>query len=66
MKLAYTIQEASEATGLSRTLLYRFATEGKITFRKSAGRTVILANDLQSFLASLPVAGRKTEEAANA
>jgi excisionase family DNA binding protein len=64
MKLAYTIAEASEATGLSRTLLYRFNTEGKISFRKSAGRTVILADELQAFLASLPVVGRKGAEAA--
>jgi excisionase family DNA binding protein len=60
MKLAYTIQQASEATGLSRALLYRFKAEGKITFRKSAGRTVILAEDMQAFLESLPIAGRKS------
>ena len=55
MKLAYTIQEAAEVTGLSRSLLYRVHKERKIAFHKAAGRTVILAEDLQAFLASLPV-----------
>lgn len=54
--LAYTIPQAVEATGLARTRLYDLASEGHITFRRAGRRTVILADDLRTLLASLPPA----------
>jgi hypothetical protein len=53
-KLAYSIQRASHASGLSRSLLYVAIGEGKLRARKCGARTVILREDLQQFLASLP------------
>ncbi len=54
--LAYTVAEAVKATGLTRTRLYTLASEGKLHFRRAGRSTVILASDLQQFLANLPPA----------
>jgi hypothetical protein len=54
--LAYTVPGAVKATGLARTRLYELASEGRITFRRAGRRTVILADDLRTLLASLPPA----------
>jgi hypothetical protein len=54
--LAYTVPEAVKATGLARTRLYELAGQGRITFRRAGRRTVILADDLRTLLASLPPA----------
>ena len=53
-KLGLSIKEAATASGLSRSLLYLTITEGKLLARKCRGRTIILREDLQEFLASLP------------
>lgn len=62
--LAYTIQEAVQATGFTRTRLYQLASDGQITFRRAGRRTVILADDLRSLLASLPPAPIRIKPAA--
>jgi hypothetical protein len=52
-RLAYTIKEAV-ATGLfSRSGLYRLIGEGLIRTTVSAGRTVILASEMDRYVASL-------------
>ena len=58
-KLAYTISEACEATGLSRDTLYRRHRDGQITMRKVVGRTLILAADLQALLEAAPAVPRQ-------
>ncbi|EJL35552.1 hypothetical protein PMI01_01288 [Caulobacter sp. AP07] len=58
-KLAYTINEAVEATGLSRDTLYRRHHDGQITMRKVVGRTLILAADLQRLLEASPGVPRR-------
>lgn len=55
-KLAYNINEAVEATGIKRTRLYEEIKAGNVKTRKHGHRTVILAEDLNAFLASLPPA----------
>ena len=62
--LAYTIAEAVKVTGFARTRLYDLASEGKITFRRAGRRTVILADDLRTLLASLPAAPIRVKSAA--
>jgi excisionase family DNA binding protein len=57
-KLGFSIKEAAQASGLSRSLLYLVIGEGQLRARKCRGRTIILREDLQRFLASLP--GMKT------
>lgn len=53
-KLAYSIKEACNITGLGRTLLYAEIGSGKLVARKCGRRTVILADDLITYLMSLP------------
>lgn len=56
-KRAYTIAEAVFATGVGRTALYEANSNGRLPFRKYGKRTLILADDLDAFLTSLPIAG---------
>lgn len=55
-KLAVSIPEAVEMSGLGRSYIYRLFNEGKLTRRKSGKRTLILVEDLKRYLESLPVA----------
>jgi excisionase family DNA binding protein len=54
VKLGFGVKEAAAASGLSRSLLYLAIAEGKLRARKCRGRTIILREDLQEFLANLP------------
>ncbi|MBZ9954303.1 MULTISPECIES: helix-turn-helix domain-containing protein [unclassified Mesorhizobium] len=49
-RLAYTLREASETTGLSRAKLYGLFKEGKLRRSKAGGRTLILATELERYL----------------
>jgi excisionase family DNA binding protein len=51
-KLAYTVPEFCEATGIGKTSLYELINEGKLKAIKAAGRRLILKSDAQAFLAS--------------
>jgi hypothetical protein len=53
-KIAHTIPEAVEASGLSRSMLYIAIGRGALRARKCGARTVILDSDLREFLRSLP------------
>lgn len=57
-KLAYTIAEAVDATGLSRDTLYRRHRDGAITMRKVVGRTIIPASDLKRLIEDAPAVSR--------
>jgi excisionase family DNA binding protein len=52
-KLAYTVPEALYATGLGRTTLYALIAEKKLRSIKVGSRTLIPADSLRVFLASL-------------
>ena len=54
MKLAYTVREAIREIGISRTKFYREIADGKIKPRKIGKKTIILAEDIDSYLQSLP------------
>lgn len=58
-KLAYTIAEAAEATGLSDDTLYRKHQTGEITMKKAGRRTLIPAADLAHLIDSLPPLPRR-------
>lgn len=58
-KLAVTISEARQLTGLSRTTFYKLFTSGKLIPRKAGKRTLILASDLEAFINGLPAGGLK-------
>lgn len=55
-KRAYTIPEAVFVSGIGRTSIYEANASGKLPFRKLGKRTLILADDLERFLAELPLA----------
>ncbi len=55
-KLAVTIKEAIEISGIGRTSLYGLFKTGELTPRKRGSQTLILVEDLEKYLKSLPVA----------
>lgn len=56
-KLAHTIPQAVQCTGLSRSTIYDALKSGKLMARKSGRRTLIEDAELRRFIASLPVMG---------
>jgi hypothetical protein len=52
--IAYSIRDAVAVSGLSRSRLYELANENKIDFRKADGRTLVIADSLRNYIASLP------------
>jgi excisionase family DNA binding protein len=55
--LAYSIAQVVAMLGIGRDKLYHEIREKKLIARKAGKRTLILAADLESYLASLPRAG---------
>ncbi len=54
-KRFFTIKQIMEQTGFSRGFLYLEAGRGKLTMRKCGGRTVVLAEDLDRWIATFEV-----------
>ena len=52
--LAYTVPNACKAAGLGRTTLYELIAAGSVRAMKAGTRTLIEADSLRSYLASLP------------
>ena len=59
-KLAYTIPEAVEVSGRSRTALYAAFKTGELIARKNGARTIVLASDLRHWLENLPQLNTRT------
>lgn len=55
-KISVTIPEAAEMIGIGRSSLYALFKEKKLTPRKCGKRTLILVEDLERYVKSLPVA----------
>lgn len=53
---AFSIAEACERLNVGRSTAYRLMASGRLPARKIAGRTVVLATDLEAFLDNLPPA----------
>lgn len=53
-KLAYSVSEAAEVLGISKSLLYKYIQEGQAKFpvRKIAGRILIPCRALEDFMNS--------------
>jgi excisionase family DNA binding protein len=49
-KLAYTIKEASLATGISKGMLLAYISLGRLKSHKNGSRYIILKKDLIAFL----------------
>lgn len=52
--ITVSIPDAVKATGISRSAIYLALKRGDLTARKAGRRTLILFDDLQAYLASLP------------
>ncbi len=53
-KLAVTIPEAVQMSGIGRTVLYSVFKSGALKPRKIGKRTLILVSELEAYLKSLP------------
>jgi excisionase family DNA binding protein len=53
-RLAYSVDEAAEVTGLSRDLLYDEMRAGKLDYLKAGRRRVITVQHLASYLSMTP------------
>ncbi len=53
-KLAFPILEAAAVAGVGRSTIYEEINAGRLIARKARGRTVILREDLNAWLAALP------------
>jgi len=53
-RLAYSIEEATEAANTCKTALYEALGSGELPARKRGRRTLILADDLRAWLEKLP------------
>jgi excisionase family DNA binding protein len=53
--LAHTIAEACTRSGIGRTAIYALINNGQLPARKRGRRTLILVEDLQRCLQSLPL-----------
>ncbi|MDA2921456.1 helix-turn-helix domain-containing protein, partial [Desulfobacterota bacterium AH_259_B03_O07] len=51
-KLAFSLPEMAQATGLSLAYLYRLSSEGKLPVSKVGGRVLILRSKLEAWLKS--------------
>lgn len=58
--IAHTIADAAKISGLGRTSLYELIGAGKIEARKAGNRTLIPADSLRAYIASLPRADIRT------
>jgi excisionase family DNA binding protein len=56
-RLAYTIPQACTVSGIGRTSLYATIRSGELVAHKIGRRTVVIAEDLKSWLQSRPLAG---------
>jgi|KBSMisStandDraft_5_1062788.scaffolds.fasta_scaffold235800_7 excisionase family DNA binding protein len=59
-KMALSVEEASVATGIGRTSIYRAIGTGRLRAKKHGVRTLILPEDLEAWLSMLPDAGRNS------
>ena len=59
-KLAFTIPDAVQASGLPRTTIYELIGAGLIEARKAGRRTLIPADSLRRYLDALPLATIRT------
>jgi excisionase family DNA binding protein len=52
--LVYSLDDLTLVTGLGRTRLYELINSGKLPARKAGRRTLVLREDVDAFLRSLP------------
>ena len=63
-KLAFTIDDAVNASGLARSRIYELVGTGHLEARKAGRRTLITGESLRQYIASLPPANIRAPRAA--
>jgi excisionase family DNA binding protein len=58
--LAYPVEEAGDAVGVSRTRIFEAIRNNELTARKAGRATIIEATELRRWLSSLPTRGAAT------
>lgn len=61
--LAYPVEEAGDAVGVSRTRIFEAIRNKELTARKAGRATIIETPELQRWLRSLPTRGAETAAA---
>jgi len=61
-RLSLTLDDAAEATGLSRTRLFEAVREKKLTVRKDGKATIVEIDEMRRYIRSLPTKGRQLEQ----
>ena len=61
-RLAYSVDEIAEATGLCQALVRRRIRQGALPARRDGARVLVLHDDLQDYLRTLPPAAPPREE----
>jgi excisionase family DNA binding protein len=64
--IAHTIADAVKVSGIGRTTLYELIGAEKIEARKAGNRTLIPADSLRAYIASLPPADIRTGQSRTA
>lgn len=52
--MAYSVSDVLKMVGIGRTKFYALVKSGEIKTRKVGNRTIVLAADLETWLATLP------------
>jgi hypothetical protein len=58
-RIAYSLPEAARLAGISRTRLFEAARKKELTIRKAGRSSLVMHDDLLTWIKSLPVKGRK-------
>jgi excisionase family DNA binding protein len=53
-KLAYSLAEVVNLTGIGRSLVYEHIAEGRLRVKKAGRRSLVFDADLKAWLAALP------------
>ena len=62
--LAYPVEEAGAAAGVSRTRIFEAIRKNELTARKAGKATIIEVGELQRWVRSLPTRGAQPESTA--
>jgi excisionase family DNA binding protein len=61
--IAYSIKDAPQAVGVSRTRIFEAVRNKELTARKAGRSTIIESDELKRWVKSLPIKGRVMAEA---
>ncbi len=59
--IAVTLAEATKLSGLGRTSLYKLFADGSLSPRKFGKRTLVMVNELEAVLQSLPTSAPRAQ-----